>query len=787
MTCPAAAGAHRQTDKPGPMHLVSRLWSRETRVGLILVLAIVVACAGGALSGAFKAAENAYRDHAFAIADKPASGQVHIVEMDASSIAAIQEWPWSRDHYARVVGQLDAAGVRTISFDVDFSSASTLGGDMQFADALAKADTPVVIPTFAQSTRYGEQRNLDVLPIEPLRQHVTLGSVSIVPDADGFIRRMPMGTVTDGSPRPSLAAHIARQGGMAGETFPIDYSIDTASIPRHSFIAIERGEFDVAELRGKDVIIGATAIEMGDRYPVPRYGVVPGVVVQAISAETLLAGRPVYGSWSLPLAVAAILSFLVMRARGHATTALCAIGVIALLLGAAHLAKTSLQIWFEIVPACVALAATWAVHSLRLVRASYRKRLRVDAVTGLPNAVALQEDAAHSEPAYVIAGMIDRFEALKAVLGQEGQAALLERVVERLKATGCDGAIYRTGERVLSWTTSCELFEIEEMLAGLRAIMRSPVEVGGRRVDVALHFGIARYDGARAIGHAAHAANTALRKGEGWRLHEDSQSERLEQQVSLMGELDAAIEEGHIEVLYQPKLDLRTNAVTCSEALVRWRHPERGVLSPDLFVPLAEATNRIEELTLHVMNRAMLDLRSWREQDLALGVAVNISARLLSSPSFVRRTEALVASLDVPTGGLTFEVTESAELDDAETAIETLNRFRNLGISISLDDYGTGQSTLGYLKSLPITELKIDRSFVQHAHIDRSDAMLVHSTVQLAHELGLKVVAEGIEDAACLEFLRTLDCDYAQGYLVGRPMTVDALAEQARNPRRKAA
>jgi EAL domain-containing protein (putative c-di-GMP-specific phosphodiesterase class I) len=254
-----------------------------------------------------------------------------------------------------------------------------------------------------------------------------------------------------------------------------------------------------------------------------------------------------------------------------------------------------------------------------------------------------------------------------------------------------------------------------------------------------------------------------------------------------MGEMDSAMRDGHIKVHYQPKLDLKTNQVTCAEALVRWEHPTRGMLPPDSFIPLAEESGRIEDLTLHVIRQTIEDMRAWCAQGLVLGAAVNISARLLSAPSFVERAEALLANLGVPPSRLTFEVTESAELDDPDASIAALNRFRDRGIKISMDDYGTGQSTLSYLKTLPISELKIDRCFVQHAHLDRGDAMLVRSTIQLAHELGLKVVCEGIEDAECLEFLRGIECDYAQGYFVGKPMTAEALASLPLEPTRQAA
>ncbi len=752
-----------------------------------LVAAIVLFVVGIAAAGTLRFADDVLQTAKFSLVDSPASGQIHLVEMDAASVAAIKEWPWSREHYAKVVQQLDAAGVRSIGFDVDFSSRSNLGGDAAFAQALAEADAPVILPTFAQSASFQSGRKLDALPIEPLREHAKLGSVSVAPDKDGFIRRMPLGTITDGIPRPSLAAFFAQESGAAHASFPINYSIDAATIPRHSFIAIERGEFDATALRGKDVLIGATAIEMGDRYPVPRYGVIPGVVVQALGAETLYRGVPTYGSWPLPLTIAAVLALAILFAPGFRWTLAFASLSVVTLTGFWLYAQSAWLVVFEIMPAFVAIGMAGIVRALLLLRARFSERLRTDVETGLPNAIAMRQDLQDQPRGFVVAGMFDGFDALKAVVGPDEFGLLLRRVVERLEVTGCEKPVYRTDDRVLSWRSGLDLYELEEQIAGLRAIMRSPVEVNGRRVDVALTFGVAQSQSPKAIAKAAHAASKALRKGEKWRLHEENQAERLEQEVSLMGDMDNAMREGHITVYYQPKLDLRSNTITCAEALVRWEHPTRGMLPPDSFIPLAEESGRIEDLTLHVIRTTIEDLRAWCAQDLVLGAAVNISARLLSTPSFVERTEALLSNLGVPASRLTFEVTESAELEDPEASIAALNRFRDRGIKISMDDYGTGQSTLSYLKTLPISELKIDRCFVQHAHKDRGDAMLVRSTIQLAHELGLKVVCEGIEDAECLEFLRGIECDYAQGYFVGKPMTVEALTDLVAEPARKAA
>jgi len=755
------------------------------RLATALALAVLVAIA--AATGSFRWAENQLDELGFALGERPASGQVHVVEMDAASIAAIQRWPWSREHYARVVARLDRAGVRSISFDVDFSSGSEPAEDAAFAAAIGAAKAPVALPTFAQHASFREGRQLDSLPIATLREQASLASVAIIPDADGFVRRMPLGTVTGGTARPSIAAFVAGRAGRVSESFPIDFAIAPASIPRHSFIAIERGEFDAAVLKGRDVIIGATAIELGDRYPVPRHGVIPGVIVQALAAETLLDAVPVYGSWPAPLVLGTVLAFLIgstRRRRNVALHGLLAAGVLAAFSAAAH---HGFAFWFEIVPA---LSLVMMASVLRLVILAHRQaeaQRRTDGESGLPNKLALDRNAAPGERGYFVAAQIDDYDALKLAAGSDNVGPLLRRVVERLTATGCAEVIYRTDTRTLVWWTPLDLAELEPVLAGLRAVMHSPFEVAGRRLGVSVSLGVAPADWASGAANAAHAASLARRSGKPWRLHAAGEDSVATEQFSLLGELDDALHDGQITVHYQPKLNLASGRIDAAEALVRWRHPERGMLPPDSFIPVIEEAGRIDEMTLAVLARALRDMRRWCEQGLVIGVAVNVSATLLGSERFFEDAQALVTRSGVPTGLLTFEVTESAHFEDIEQAIAVLEKFRACGIRISMDDYGTGQSTLNYLKVLPLAELKIDRMFVQHAHQDRGDAMLVRSTVQLAHELGLKVVAEGIEDEACLAFLQTIGCDYAQGYFIGRALDAQAFAECVDEPAQLAA
>ncbi|PKP64773.1 MAG: hypothetical protein CVT85_09150 [Alphaproteobacteria bacterium HGW-Alphaproteobacteria-7] len=757
--------------------LPDALW---LRLAGTLVLAGLVVIA--AISGTFRPLENRVEELTFAALERPASGQVHVVEMDAASMAAIQSWPWPRDYYARVVQQLDAAGARSISFDVDFSGSGDPASDLAFGAAIAAADAPVALPTFAQNAGFRAGRQLDSLPIAPLRGHAHLASVAVTPDADGFVRRMPFGTVTDMLARPSIAAFVAGRAGAVGDSFPIDFAVDPTSIPRHSFIAIEHGMFRPELFKGKDIIIGATAIELGDRYPVPRYGVVPGVIVQALAAETLVDAVPTYGGWAAPLLLAVMIALLVGAAQSRVAVFQRAAAGTAIIMTLWLGARTINAVWFEIVPALVLIGAATALRVAVLAHKAALEQRRIDGESGLPNRLALDARRDTADDRYVIAAQIDDFDALRLAVGAGHTGELMRRLVERLQVVTSAATIYRIEGRTLVWFTPLEISEIAPLMEGMRAIMRSPFDVGGRRLGVSLTFGVATADLPGAAGNAAHAASLAKRSGKPWRLYSDSEGETATQQFSLLGELDDALREGQIAAFYQPKINLATGRIDAAEALVRWQHPTRGMLPPDCFIPPIEEAGRIDDLTLAVLEQAINDMHAWCEQGLVIGVAVNISATLLTSESFANKALALVARAGAPAHRLTFEVTESAQFEDTDQAIAVLARFWASGIRISMDDYGTGQSTLNYLKQLPLSELKIDRSFVQHAHVDRGDAMLVRSTVQLAHELGIMVVAEGVEEAACLAFLKGIGCDYAQGYFIGRPMPAADLAALVSQP-----
>lgn len=750
-----------------------------------LALAAAVGIAAG-LSGSGHTIDRLVRQLGWSLRDRAASGKLHVVEIDARSIAAVDRWPWPRRNYALIVDRLNAAGAASVTFDVDFSSSSDPVDDAAFGAALQRAGGKVALPTFSQASGGGGRGWTESLPIPVLRDHAALAAVSVLPDGDGYVRRMPLGITTAGIPRPSLSAMIAATNGAAGDDFPVDFGINPDTIPRHSFVDIRDGRFDPASVRGKDILIGATAVELGDRYAVPQYGVIPGVVIQALAVETLYNGVPREAGWQGPLVVALGLGMLILRARSRLQLAARLVAVTGLPVAVLLLMEGMLFWTFPLAPALLSLSVCGCAAVTMRALNSVRRRWRHDGQTGLPNRVALDEALQTRIEDGVFAAKIVEFEKIVAALGAGATATLIQRVSDRIAIVAGGGTVYRIEDRMLAWRCR-DQSEVDLQVANLRALMLSPIDVAGRRVDVTLAIGfVEQADAGRAdriIESAVLAAANAATDGSGWHQHHAGDADVVDRELSLLGELDDAIARDEIRIVYQPKLDLRRNVIVSVEALVRWEHPVRGFMPPDAFIPLAERNDRIAGLTLHVLALTLADLRRWHASGLELTSAVNISAKLLNSDEFISELRRMVEESRIDPTWLTLEVTESAAMTYPERAASALRLFRDMGISISMDDYGTGQSSLSYLKQLPLSELKIDRSFVQFAHQNRSDGALVRSTVNLAHELGLKIVAEGVEDPGCLDFLVAIGCDMAQGYLISRPVPAAELEDLIRDRR----
>jgi EAL domain-containing protein (putative c-di-GMP-specific phosphodiesterase class I) len=276
-------------------------------------------------------------------------------------------------------------------------------------------------------------------------------------------------------------------------------------------------------------------------------------------------------------------------------------------------------------------------------------------------------------------------------------------------------------------------------------------------------------------------------------FYDEAQDSYDPTRLRLVGELHRALEQHELVLYYQPKVRLADGELDSLEALARWNHPRLGLVPPDDFIPLAEQTGLIKPLTLYVIAAALEQCRSWQLEGLNLPIAVNLSTRTLRDLDFPVHVERLLDDAGLDGSALQFEITESAMIADPARTKVILDKLASLGIRLSIDDFGTGYSSLAYLKRLPVNEIKIDRSFVMHMDVDDNDATIVRSTIELARNLGLDIVAEGVESERIRQQLEGLECTIAQGYYLTRPVPAPAFREwlgryeEARTERRSPA
>lgn len=416
-------------------------------------------------------------------------------------------------------------------------------------------------------------------------------------------------------------------------------------------------------------------------------------------------------------------------------------------------------------------------------------RCFVDQETGLQNQRSLRKELAEAQNHIVVVVQVANFTDVLNVLGQERASQLLVRVSERLSAM-TSGTIYRMNFNTLGWTihSMTDAEHANQIEVGI-ALFNLPIEIDGRSIKVVPSFGSsdAINDGTHSLNLAMQAASRATERHVRWERHTVQHGKESDWRLALASELDAALASNEIWVAYQPKFDTRLGKITCAEALIRWSHPERGEINPEGLISIVERSGRISDLTCHVLRRTLQHQQEWSNSGLDLGIAVNVSAMLPADASFIRRVQEIVAEFPGSAERLTLEVTESAAIAQSDETVIALEKLAALGITISIDDYGTSQSTLSYLKKLPASEIKIDKSFVTDLEPGTSDDLLVTSTIQLAHSLGLRVVAEGVETEEIMAHLTEAGCDFIQGWHIARPMPANEIVEFVKVSKKAAA
>ena len=419
---------------------------------------------------------------------------------------------------------------------------------------------------------------------------------------------------------------------------------------------------------------------------------------------------------------------------------------------------------------------------------SILKLAYLDEMTGLPNRAsfmkelnsAIYQSETNREPLSVLVMNLDRFKQINNVLGHDFGNELLHAVSIRISQ------VFRKDNDVVARISGDEFAVLlpatnadvaMNIAQKLLQAFEKPIQLDDNFVDITAGIGIANYPAhsnqiEQLLSFAEIAMQVSKAKKCGPVVFDPSFDAGSNVNLTLASELKNSIQNNELMLFVQPKIDLKSRVVTSVEALIRWKHPTRGMVFPDQFIPFAEQTGLIREITLWMIAEASNVSAQWLEKGISIPIAVNISARDLIDSDFPNKVSEILKSMGSNTSLISLEVTESSIMDDPHRAKQTLLHLSEMGIKLAIDDFGTGYSSLSYLKELPVSELKIDKSFVMHIEDNLNDRIIVSSTIELAHNMGLHVVAEGIENIKVWKFLQEMNCDYGQGYYMSRPIPV---------------
>ncbi len=584
-----------------------------------------------------------------------------------------------------------------------------------------------------------------------------------------FAESSPNSIVLGGQRYPTLSTELAGgRGGLFGMLYP-DFAVEPQAIRTIPARLLLSSHAPLELLAGKQVIVAGSgqatgAAYFGHQMPSPYAFDVAG----AASLE-----RPFPISLtSLPLL--SLVGFLLWWSRGKPQRIRNRAYLVTV--GLVLAAPVALRMQGIVCYPDTALFAVLVFGCIRLWQKRTRK-IQHTSASGLPNMLALSNSALPVGCDVVVAA-IARYEEILATLPMELHGECAVQIARRIGAGSGAAEIYHSDGGHFAWTEEARPLDMQlSHLEGMRALFAAPLQIGVNTFDINIHFGLDRNEGvesATRVNSALASANEALANGRTIELFEAHRLAEAPWELSLHARIDEGLRNGDIWLAYQAQWDLASNSICGAEALIRWNHPTRGPIAPDAFILQAERAGRIDALTYWVLDQAAIAACAMNAKGRRFQMSVNLSGQMVDKPELVQTFAEIVARRGVDPSLITVEVTETSGLGNRTAAIHNLTQLRQLGFRLSIDDFGTGEASLAYLADLPSDELKLDRRFVAKIVDNDRERAIVSSTIGLAHALGQTVVAEGIEDAATLALLRSMGCDHAQGYFLGRPKPLTA-------------
>lgn len=703
-----------------------------------------------------------------------------IVFVGSSEDLADHRFPERRQEMARALDKMAASGVERVYVNVTFERPAAGTADAELHAAMERlGDRLYLVQSYETAVNGVDRLHASIPRIgDGLRQ---VGESTFF-NYLGYAWDIPFTMAQHGSPLPSLPASMAGVRATGDGTFAVNYGIRLASIPTLELQEVAAGADSNAALRetlaGRSVLIGSADLSARNTADIPGYIGVPKSLVQIYAAEALKSGRTGHISGELVLALCALALCLALcrpNSRWVGVTLITLVAAIPL----AVVGTSWLGARIDVAPG-IAFLILYAV--LRAHRKWRNRQNLIDVATNLPTFAALEADrsVARAQPTIVV-GKIHRLDDVKRTLPEELHGEYVKKIVERLRLNARDQIYYIGHGHYLAWCIAeRDLRQIRDHLEGLRALLSAPLRVGGEAIDASMTFSIDTSPSPSTAKRLASAVAAVEQTSEAHNPIAATQIESDEDllwSISLQARIDAALENGEIYLVYQPKVLIETGEIVGVEALVRWDDPAKGPIAPDLFVRQCESAGRMLHLTRHVLREACLAGIDFASHGQVLPIAVNISATQLHDKTIVRTLHEVLDETGFDPALLTLEVTETYRISSFDVAAEVMAELSALGPKISMDDFGVGAASFEALLRLPFGELKIDRLFVSRITDDAKAYGIVKSALKLGEDLRIDAVAEGVEDGATLRMLTELGCTVAQGFGLFRPMRAEKIME----------
>ena len=588
----------------------------------------------------------------------------------------------------------------------------------------------------------------------------------------GYALRSPQNMGWNGTAAPSVAAIGANADSSVNWVVP-DFLVDPKTIPTVSAASVSMRNDKGSPVQGMNVFVTSTNPNIDSTIGYFGHGWVPSAKLDIASIEGVR--NPATPIGGLPLlALFCCLVMLGQKAKSGRHKQLTYSGMVIAVM-VVPLALIQARVVSDI--GVTAIAAL--IYAPMRLWTKWRQRVQLTSSdSGLPNVDALASKGVRPGQD-VVAASVGQYEQMLASLPQELHGECARQIARRLSPASSDAEIYDAGGGHFVWINDpCGDEALIAHFEGLKALLAAPVLVAGHVLDTNVHFGVDRNGEIPVISRIRSAmASSTEAQGKG-KLYEEFGQQRMAEaswELSLHARIDEGLKNGDIWVAYQPKLDLRLDRVTGAEALIRWNDPVRGPIPPDAFILQAERAGRIDTITYWVMEQAIAASRDLERQYGPVQISVNLSAWMADQPSLIRHVADIIRATRFDCRKMTFEVTETFSMVNRDMAKKNLSALRAMGFPLSIDDFGTGQAGLAYLSEIPSDEIKLDKRFIQAILTNPRDRTIVASVIDLAHALGQKVVAEGVEDLPTLNALRDMGCDIAQGYYIAHPTRLDEL------------